>query len=370
MKSIIFITAIAFLTITSLFSSVKTEFKRNPLSIIDTCEGKVKLTLIRTWGGDETEDENQFFRFPMDIKIGKDGKTVYIADSANHRIQVFDHKGHFVKTIGRKGRGPDDLYEPSSLSFDKFNNLIVCENGNYRIQVFDSKGKSSDIIRFGNNKPSSIAVNQQNEIVFYSYLKSSISKKMLYILNWEGKPIREIGMLHKKSLSNPEYKSESIFFALGSDDSIFILYYATPYFRKYSSKGDSLMIVTFDISPDIPAIKWDGTSGSPADPGKYSTQISAGLALDHQERIYIVAATRPKKKSERFFLTSEGRFPKKIESENTDRFRLLVFNSSGKIIAAKKMDVFCDNIYVHGDRLFIIDTYMGQVIYEYKVSFN
>jgi hypothetical protein len=48
----------------------------NTLGEINSVKGKMRLTLLRTWGGDEADDENQFFRYPMDIVIGKDRSGV------------------------------------------------------------------------------------------------------------------------------------------------------------------------------------------------------------------------------------------------------------------------------------------------------
>ncbi|MCP4213395.1 MAG: hypothetical protein GY765_02010, partial [bacterium] len=47
-----------------------------------------------------------------------------------------------------------------------------------------------------------------------------------------------------------------------------------------------------------------------------------------------------------------------------------VFSPEGKVIASKQLNVFCDKIYVHGDQLFIVDTYMGMKIHQYKMSFT
>jgi hypothetical protein len=109
--------------------------------------------------------------------------------------------------------------------------------------------------------------------------------------------------------------------------------------------------------------------------GKMKTNASAGISVDQQGRVYLVTTTRQRNKKEKFFLVINRHgvlrvAGKKNDSDNTDRFRLLVFNSAGKVIAAKQLDVFCDRIYVHEDTLFIIDSYMGMKIYEYKVSFE
>jgi hypothetical protein len=59
-----------------------------------------------------------------------------------------------------------------------------------------------------------------------------------------------------------------------------------------------------------------------------------------------------------------------FDSEKTDLLRLLVFNSTGKVIASADLDVNCDRIYTHGNRLFIIDSFKAMKIYEYKISFR
>ncbi|MES0447357.1 MAG: hypothetical protein ABUJ92_12505 [Desulfobacterales bacterium] len=59
------------------------------------------------------------------------------------------------------------------------------------------------------------------------------------------------------------------------------------------------------------------------------------------------------------------RMPKEFP-EKTDLFRLLVFDFNGNIIASKILPVYCDQLYVHGNRLFIIDTYRLMKIYEHR----
>lgn len=86
MKTLIFFCLVLSL-LTNCFA--KTTLSRNSLDEINACKGKVELSLVRIWNNEDSDDENQFFKFPMDVKIGKDG-LVYIVDTDNHRIQVFD----------------------------------------------------------------------------------------------------------------------------------------------------------------------------------------------------------------------------------------------------------------------------------------
>jgi ABC-type Fe3+ transport system permease subunit len=66
---------------------------------------------------------------------------VYVADSCNHRIQVFDAEGHFLRTHGRAGSGPGELSYPYDIALDPGGRQYVCEFGNSRVQVFDDRDR-------------------------------------------------------------------------------------------------------------------------------------------------------------------------------------------------------------------------------------
>jgi DNA-binding beta-propeller fold protein YncE len=71
---------------------------------------------------------------------------LYVADSCNHRIQVFTSEGKFVRAYGKPGRGPGELSYPYDIRVDRDGTQFVCEFGNSRIQVFDAQDRSIEII--------------------------------------------------------------------------------------------------------------------------------------------------------------------------------------------------------------------------------
>ena len=71
---------------------------------------------------------------------------IYVADSCNHRIQVFDREGQFLRAFGRPGSGRGELGYPYDVCVDAAGRVYVCEFGNSRIQVFDANGTSLEII--------------------------------------------------------------------------------------------------------------------------------------------------------------------------------------------------------------------------------
>ncbi len=79
--------------------------------------------------------------------LGVDAQDrVYVADSCNHRIQVFSSDGKFLRTYGKAGRGKGELSYPYDICVDAAGRQFVCEFGNSRIQVFDAQDHPLEII--------------------------------------------------------------------------------------------------------------------------------------------------------------------------------------------------------------------------------
>jgi hypothetical protein len=347
-----------------------TMFVHNTLNEINACEGKIKLNLIRVWGDDEVDDENQFLRFPEDIMISNDN-LVYILDSGNHRVQIFDRSGKFIKTIGRRGQGPGDLLMPTSFCLDKNNNIIVADDNNYRIQAFNFNGKYLYSFRL-RGFITAIKLNRDNQIAIFSHSDSFMSKKLVSIYDFKGNLVKRIG--NHIDINRPISQFESIFFDCDKNGNIIISYNAVPLYQKYSYQGQSLLIVSYELPFKAPKVGLNDSKEEPIVKGERK-HASSGISLGEEGRVFLVTPTREIRENEKYFLVSDSLgdiriAPKRDYPEKTDRFRLMVFDKTGKITAAKKLDVVCDNMYVFKNSLFIIDTYLGMKIYEYKMSFN
>ncbi|MCP4218008.1 MAG: 6-bladed beta-propeller [bacterium] len=349
------------------------KFVKNTLKELEAVKDKINLSLIRVWNDEEVDDENQFFRLPTDIKIGNDN-LIYILDSGNNRIQAFDGSANYIRTIGRRGRGPGDMVNPSSVVLDKDNKIVVADTDNQRIQVFNRAGQYISSFKTTGLLPSWISVTPKKEIIQYGYGRLEKNRLLLTYYDYSGKKLRMIGKTH----DTKREQSESAYFALDDDSNVLMCFRVTPYYRKYAPDGTSLMIVTFQTphksDPTIEPPKVP--QGVPRITRKNGMDIvSISISVDKSGRVYLVISNRPKSKKEIYYLVSDGpgqmrRWPAKMEVEDTDMFSLLVFSPEGKVIASKQLNVFCDKIYVHGDQLFIVDTYMGMKIHQYKMSFT
>lgn len=98
--------------------------------------------------GPLVEGDGQFFE-PWGVAVDEAGQ-IYVADTWNGRIQVFDAEGRFLRkwgmfatTSGELG-DPNALFGPRGLAIDLDGNLLVADTGNKRILQFTPNG---DLIR-------------------------------------------------------------------------------------------------------------------------------------------------------------------------------------------------------------------------------
>ena len=76
------------------------------------------------------------FKFPRGVAFDSAG-NILVADSSNHRIQMFTASGQFIKAVGTQGNGPLQFSYPSNVMSN--NSVVyVVDYGNHRVQVLNS----------------------------------------------------------------------------------------------------------------------------------------------------------------------------------------------------------------------------------------
>jgi DNA-binding beta-propeller fold protein YncE len=71
---------------------------------------------------------------------------IYVADSCNHRIQIFSPDGRWLQSYGRAGQALGELSYPYDVRLDAEGRQYVCEFGNSRIQIFDAQRHPIEIL--------------------------------------------------------------------------------------------------------------------------------------------------------------------------------------------------------------------------------
>jgi DNA-binding beta-propeller fold protein YncE len=90
--------------------------------------------------GEEGSGDGEF-NLPLGITVLGSSGEVAVADTYNHRVQIFDSEGKYKWQFGTEGKEEDgQLYMPSGLASDAHSNLLVIDYTN-RLQVFNPEGK-------------------------------------------------------------------------------------------------------------------------------------------------------------------------------------------------------------------------------------
>ncbi len=112
-----------------------------------TAQGKSFLNIFGVPG-----DRAGEFNRAEGIGIGPQDQ-VFVADSCNHRIQIFSREGKYLRTYGRAGRAQGDLSYPCDVRVDAAGCQYVCEFGNSRIQIFDKQDRPLELLGGAGSAP-------------------------------------------------------------------------------------------------------------------------------------------------------------------------------------------------------------------------
>lgn len=98
------------------------------------------LRRIGTAGKKHTLTDPGQFAQPTNVAVDQDG-NLYVTDTLNSRIQIFDANGNFLKTFGKAGDGPGFFARPKGLAVDADGHIWVADAVQNRVQVFDQEGQ-------------------------------------------------------------------------------------------------------------------------------------------------------------------------------------------------------------------------------------
>lgn len=80
------------------------------------------------------------FGFPSGVAVGADG-TVYVSDTMNYRVQVFDPSLKFVRSFGELGDSPGRFRRPKGIAVDAEGIIYVVDSDFNNFQMFDPEGQ-------------------------------------------------------------------------------------------------------------------------------------------------------------------------------------------------------------------------------------
>lgn len=80
------------------------------------------------------------FNLPRDVTIAADG-MLYVVDSGNFRVQVFDRDGRFVRAFGSIGRQFGNFARPREVAVDRHGVVYVSDAAFGNMQLFNPAGE-------------------------------------------------------------------------------------------------------------------------------------------------------------------------------------------------------------------------------------
>ena len=80
------------------------------------------------------------FGAPQGVAVDKDG-NVYVTDTLNNRVEIFDADGGFISTFGKNGDGPGYFARPKGIAVDSDGHIWVADQFQDRLQVFNKEGR-------------------------------------------------------------------------------------------------------------------------------------------------------------------------------------------------------------------------------------
>lgn len=111
---------------------------RDKIFVLDSVESRIKvfgkpnMNQVGEFG--KLGKEKGQFDHPEGIAVDENG-FIYVGDSGNARIQVFNRKLEFVRTIGSRGQGGGQFNWISGLCLTSENELIVSDFKNHLVQI-------------------------------------------------------------------------------------------------------------------------------------------------------------------------------------------------------------------------------------------
>jgi len=135
------------------------------------------------------------FAKPTGVAVDQD-RNLYVCDTMNNRIEIFDADGKFVSTFGKAGDGPGYFARPKGVAIDSDGHIWVADGQQDRVQVFNQQAQL--LISFGGHGLlpgmfqglASITIDKMNR-VFTSEIFPGRVQQFRYVTDAEAEQLRK-----------------------------------------------------------------------------------------------------------------------------------------------------------------------------------
>jgi DNA-binding beta-propeller fold protein YncE len=205
---------------------------------------------------------NVFLRQPRKVYVH--GNQIYVSDTANHRVVVFDYNGHFVRKFGDTGDEKTRLVYPYGIAVIG-SEVFVADAGQMKVAVFDQNGRFK---RYFGDKALVHPVDMvffQNKLYF-----TDVGRQQVVVMDLTGKETLSIGK-YGRSESGEFYYPNGI--AIAPDGRILVADTNNSRVQVFDNSGKFIEMWTGDLE------KHEGYFAAPS-----------SIALDKEGNAYVADA--------------------------------------------------------------------------------
>ena len=123
-----------------------------------------------------------------------DTDEIAVTDCLNHRVQIFDASGNYLRAFGSYGTNQGEFICPRGVCFDTNRSILVADSGNNRIQIFSWEGKYMGMF-CGEGSPDSQLSNPMGLSLDANgnVIVADSGNKLIKIFSTNGKFVKKIG---------------------------------------------------------------------------------------------------------------------------------------------------------------------------------
>jgi len=151
------------------------------------------------------------FSLPTNVAVDSDG-NVYVTDTFNNRVEMFDADGEFISQFGKNGDGPGEFERPKGIAVDGDGHIWVVDAAQDRVKVFDREGRL--LIYFGEHGEYpgrfmgayGIAIDKENRVIVSETFPGRV-QTFQYVTDAEATALRAAG--EKKPAATAAAKKDS-----------------------------------------------------------------------------------------------------------------------------------------------------------------
>lgn len=150
------------------------------------------------------------FSYPLSAAVDEEG-NVFVADTMNDRVQIFDADGEFVQMFGKQGITPGTFMRAKGIAVDRDGHIYVTDAEFNNVQVFDREGQPLAVFGTRGTDPgqfslvTGICIDARNRILVADQWKARV-QVFRYVTDEEADAQRKAGGASRPTAS-PQARS-------------------------------------------------------------------------------------------------------------------------------------------------------------------